>query len=161
MTTILPGTFFLCCHLPCRGNKKRSARRCQPSLTGKRAGIPPAPRRSAWLERQERTKMHRNTWKIPATVSMAIGVLLLTVVSGWPADRVKSETIEATAMGTGDQLGRTIGVTLNIYQYSTPDDKQLLVQAFEKGKNQGLVNALQKMKAVGHVEITGTLGYDS
>jgi len=104
--------------------------------------------------------MHRNTWKIPATVSMAIGVLLLTVVSGWPADRVKSETIEATAMGTGDQLGRTIGVTLNIYQYSTPDDKQLLVQAFEKGKNQGLVNALQKMKAVGHVEITGTLGYD-
>jgi hypothetical protein len=35
-----------------------------------------------------------------------------------------------------------------------------LVQAFEKGQNQGLVSALQKMKAVGHVEITGTLGYD-
>jgi hypothetical protein len=34
------------------------------------------------------------------------------------------------------------------------------VQAYEKGQNQGLVNALQKMKAVGHVEITGTLGYD-
>jgi hypothetical protein len=35
-----------------------------------------------------------------------------------------------------------------------------LLQAYEKGQNQGLVNALQKMKAVGHVEITGTLGYD-
>jgi hypothetical protein len=35
-----------------------------------------------------------------------------------------------------------------------------LVQAYEKGQNQGLANALQRMKAVGHVEITGTLGYD-
>jgi hypothetical protein len=35
-----------------------------------------------------------------------------------------------------------------------------LVQAFEKGQNQGLTTALSKMRAVGHVEITGTLGYD-
>ncbi len=34
------------------------------------------------------------------------------------------------------------------------------MQAFEKGQNQGLVNALQKMKSVGYIEITGTLGYD-
>ena len=34
------------------------------------------------------------------------------------------------------------------------------MQAYEKGQNQTLVNALQRMKAVGHVEITGTLGYD-
>jgi len=104
--------------------------------------------------------MYRNIWRIPATRLIAIGVLLLPVVSGWSADRVKSETIDASAMGTGTQLGQVIGITLNIYQYSTPQDKQLLVQAFEKGKNQGLVNALQKMKAVGHIEITGTLGYD-
>jgi hypothetical protein len=104
--------------------------------------------------------MYRNIWRIPATRLIAIGVFLLPVVSGWSADRVKSETIDASAMGTGTQLGQVIGITLNIYQYSTPQDKQLLVQAFEKGKNQGLVNALQKMKAVGHIEITGTLGYD-
>ena len=104
--------------------------------------------------------MYRNIWRIPATRLIAIGVFLLPVVSGWSADRVKSETIDASAMGTGTQLGQVIGITLNIYQYSTPQDKQLLVQAFEKGKNQGLVNALQKMKAVGRIEITGTLGYD-
>jgi hypothetical protein len=34
------------------------------------------------------------------------------------------------------------------------------VQAYAKGQNQGLVNALQKMRAVGHAEITDTLGYD-
>jgi hypothetical protein len=49
---------------------------------------------------------------------------------------------------------------LNIYDFSTPADKSVLVQAFAKGQNQGLVNALSRMKAVGHVEITGTLGYD-
>jgi hypothetical protein len=63
-------------------------------------------------------------------------------------------------MGTGTQMGQVIGVTLNIYDFSTLADRQVLVQAFDKGQNQGLVNALQRMRAVGHVEITGTLGYD-
>jgi hypothetical protein len=49
---------------------------------------------------------------------------------------------------------------LNIYQFSTPADRQVLVQAYEKSQNQGLANALQRMKAVGHVEIARTLGYD-
>jgi len=74
--------------------------------------------------------------------------------------RDKYETIDAQAHGTGTQLGATIGVTLNIYEFSTPADKQILVEAYEKGQNQGLANALQRMKAVGHVEITGTLGND-
>jgi hypothetical protein len=74
--------------------------------------------------------------------------------------REKYETIEAQAMGTGTQLGANIGVSLNIYEFSTPADKQILVEAYEKGQTNGLANALQKMKAVGHVEITGTLGYD-
>src|SRR5271156_729187 len=74
--------------------------------------------------------------------------------------RDKYETIDAQAFGTGTQLGQNIGVTLNIYEFSTPADRTLLVQAFEKGQNKGLVTALQKMKAVGHIEITGTLGND-
>jgi hypothetical protein len=57
-------------------------------------------------------------------------------------------------------VGSNIGVTLNIYDFSTPADRQILIQSFEKNQNQGLVNALQKMKAVGHVEVTGTLGND-
>src|ERR1700751_4124441 len=63
-------------------------------------------------------------------------------------------------MGTGTQMGANIGVTLNIYEFSTPADKVTLQQAYAKGQNQGLVNALQKMRAVGHIEITGTLGTD-
>jgi hypothetical protein len=89
---------------------------------------------------------------------VVVGIGLLATPSGFARD--KYETLEAQAFGTGTQMGQNIGVTLNIYEFSTPADRVTLVQAFEKGQNQGLVNALQKMKAVGHVEITGTLGYD-
>lgn len=85
-------------------------------------------------------------------------LLLLTSVPGFARD--KNETIDATAWGTSTQTGRNVGITIIIYQYSTPEDQSILVDAFQKGQNQGLVNALEKMKAVGHISITGTLGYD-
>jgi hypothetical protein len=88
-------------------------------------------------------------------------VLMSLVVAGRPGfARDKYETIDAQAYGTGTQLGQNIGVTLNIYEFSTPADKQILVQSFQTGQNKGLANALQKMRAVGHLEITGTLGND-
>ena len=71
-----------------------------------------------------------------------------------------NETIGAQAFGTGTELGHNIGVTLNIYGLSTPEDRQLLVQAFNRGQNEGLVTALRKMKPVGRVSITGTIGFD-
>lgn len=87
-------------------------------------------------------------------------LVLLTALPGLPDDRSKPETIDATAMGTSTQMGAVVGVTVIIYNYSTPEDRQVLVQAFTKGQNQGLVNALTKMRAVGRISITGTLGYD-
>lgn len=96
---------------------------------------------------------------IIASRCLVIAALVLAATTAGSA-REKYETIEAQAWGTGTQMGASIGVTLNIYEFSTPADRVTLVQAFEKGQNQGLVNALAKMKAVGHVEITGTLGND-
>ena len=96
--------------------------------------------------------------KLAVASLLLSGLLLVASLPGFARD--KDETIDATAFGTGTQLGANIGVTLNIYQFSTPADKAVLVQAYEKGQNQGLANALQRMKAVGHVEITGTLGND-
>jgi hypothetical protein len=92
---------------------------------------------------------------------IAIAMLSVIVASTCPVfARDRNETIDAQAFGTGTQLGQNIGVTLNIYEFSTPADTAILKQAFLKGQNNGLANALQKMKAVGHVEITGTIGYD-
>lgn len=84
---------------------------------------------------------------------------LLTIGSA-PAFSQKAETIEATAEGTGTQMGQMVNIRLTINDYSTLEERQILVQAFAKGQNQGLVNALTKMRAVGHISLTGTIGYD-
>jgi hypothetical protein len=92
---------------------------------------------------------------------MGIGLLgLILAGSSTAFSKDRYETIDAQAYGTGTQLGANIGVTLNIYEFSTPADRAILVQAYQKGQNEGLYNALWKMRAVGHVEITGTLGND-
>src|ERR1700722_15653001 len=72
----------------------------------------------------------------------------------------KPETIEATAMGTDTQLGKEFSITLTVYEYSPRADKQILAEAFQNGKDQGLYNALSKMKVVGRIAVTGTIGYD-
>jgi hypothetical protein len=94
-----------------------------------------------------------------------LAALLLTAVTlvisaGQEKAGVKVGTIDATATGTSTQLGKTINVKVNIYQFSTEEDRAILVEAYKKGQNQGLVNALTKMKADGHIAITGTIGYD-
>ena len=91
---------------------------------------------------------------------MLICLFSLGSASSFSQDRSKPETIEATARGTETQMGTEFPVTLTIYEYSTPAEKQILIEAFQNGKDQGLFNALSKMKAVGHIAVSGTLGYD-
>ena len=69
---------------------------------------------------------------------------------------LRPETIQATY----SQAGNTIGVTLIVYNYSTPSDLQTLSQAFQKGQDRELATALSITKAVGHCSITGALSYD-
>src|SRR5438067_6950183 len=65
---------------------------------------------------------------------LVVAALALVATTAGSA-REKYETIEAQAFGTGTQMGANIGVTLNIYEFSTPADRVTLVQAFEKGQN--------------------------
>jgi len=93
--------------------------------------------------------------------TLLLGALLLTAVTlAISADDRKVEVIDATAMGTSTQLGKTVNVKVTIYEFSTEEDRQILIDAFKKGQNQGLVNALSKMRAVGRIAVTGTIGYD-
>ena len=105
-------------------------------------------------------KASNKSYRWVLIASLVSGLLIVVAFPGLSANGVKDETIEATAMGTNTQMGQMVGISLEIYSYSTPADKQILVDAFSKGQNQGLVNALTKMHAVGHISITGTLGYD-
>jgi hypothetical protein len=110
----------------------------------------------------ETSKMGSKSYKWALASLMASGLLLAAAIPALSQKpkKVKNETIEASAMGTGTQMGQVINISVEIYDYSTPEDRQVLVDAFSKGQNQGLVNALTKMHAVGHISITGTLGYD-
>jgi hypothetical protein len=92
-------------------------------------------------------------------ISLLIGLLMISSVQGF-GQRGSTETIDATAFGTSTQLGRVFGVKIIIYEFSDPEDRDILVQAFQKGQNDGLVNALERMKSVGRIQIPGTLGFD-
>jgi len=87
-----------------------------------------------------------------------ISLLIASVPSF--GQRGSTETIDATAFGTSTQMGRTFGVKIIIYEFSSPEDRDILVQAFQQGQNDGLVNALEKMRSVGRIQISGTLGYE-
>ena len=63
-------------------------------------------------------------------------------------------------MGTSTQLGRSVSVTVIINELSPPSDQKILIDAFQKKGNEGLVNALSKMSSKGRIAITGTLGGD-
>ncbi len=91
---------------------------------------------------------------------LLVPLLLTAVTLALCADDRKVETIDATAMGTSTQLGKIVNIKVNIYEYSTEEDRQILIEAFKKGQNEGLVNALTRMKSVGRIAVTGTLGYD-
>ncbi len=89
-------------------------------------------------------------------------VIVLLLIASVPSvgQRKSNETIDATAFGSSTQMGRNFGVKITIYEFSSPEDRDILVQAFAKGQNDGLANALEKMKSVGRIAIPGTLGYD-
>lgn len=75
-------------------------------------------------------------------------------------EKSKREYIEATADGTSTQMGRRVSVTITIEGYSTPEDQKILVEAFNKGGSEGLLDAVSKMKAKGRIALPGTLGFD-
>ena len=104
--------------------------------------------RTLVLGQQHLRNRRENMPTSPGTAKIAIkslvfaGALMIGTLTGFARD--KYETIDAQAFGTGTQLGQNIGVTLNIYEFSTPADRVVLVQAYEKGQNQGLVTALSE-----------------
>ncbi len=93
------------------------------------------------------------TTSIASIAVFALG-LILPVFAG-----AQTETIDATARGTSTQMGAIGNVKLVISDFSTPEDRQTLVDAFKKGQSQGLYQALEKMKPVGQIQTPGTVGY--
>ncbi len=100
---------------------------------------------------------------IAIAVMAMTSVLLLTGQKSSAQDGTKlpkSIFIQAQAMGQSTQLGQMHSVNIIIEEFSTQEDQKVLLDAFNEKQNEGLVNALSKMKSKGRIAITGTLGYD-
>jgi hypothetical protein len=64
-------------------------------------------------------------------------------------------TIQATAMGTSTQMGRLFNINIHIEQFSTPDDRKALIDAFKRSGQDGLVDVLEHMKSKGRIRFAG------
>lgn len=70
-------------------------------------------------------------------------------------------TIHAVVQGTGTQQGQMYDVHIHIEQFSAPDDRKALFDAFARSGQEGLVAVLEDMKPKGNVRFTnGGLGND-
>jgi hypothetical protein len=97
------------------------------------------------------------------SLGAALVILGLMMLAGGnvPAqDKPKRETFQATAMGQAQELGKSFNVNINIEEYSTPEDQQALLQAFNTDGMEGLSKALGNMKSKGRLSINGMLGYE-
>jgi hypothetical protein len=102
----------------------------------------------------------RRLTNISLAIVGAMSLMLLTNTASSAQKLPKSITIQATAMGTSTQMGRSASINLIIEELTTDEERAGLLEAFQQKGNEGLVNALNKMKSKGRMSVTGTLGYD-
>jgi len=92
---------------------------------------------------------------------LAISVLSVLVTIGTSVQAQKGMTIQATVMGTSTQMGQMYNVNIYIQQYSTPEERQLLINAFKTKGQDGLINVLEDLKPKGRVRFaSGGVGND-
>ena len=94
--------------------------------------------------------------------AITVSVLLLLLAGiGTTVQAQGRMTIQATAMGTSTQMGKIYSVNILIEQFSTPDDRKALIDAFTRSGQDGLVDVLQDMKPKGRVRFaSGGVGND-
>jgi hypothetical protein len=84
-----------------------------------------------------------------------VGLLALGTASGFSSSP-NPEKIQATYA----QDGNVVSVTLVIYGYTTPSEKQVLSRAFDEGQDRGLAVALSKTKAAGLCSLSGSDSFE-
>ncbi|HEX5886906.1 MAG TPA: hypothetical protein VFY67_20365 [Pyrinomonadaceae bacterium] len=102
----------------------------------------------------------RKLMKVSLMITGVVSLMLLANSLGSAQKLPKHIYIQASAMGTSTQMGRVVSVNLIIEELSSDEERAGLLEAFQQKGNEGLVNALHKMKSKGRMSVTGTLGYD-
>ncbi len=87
-------------------------------------------------------------------------LMLSAVTAGAQSPPPQRMMIQATAMGTSTQFGKTFNVNLHIDRFSTAADRKILLDAFTRSGHDGLVDALAKMKSKGRIATPWGVGND-
>ncbi len=105
--------------------------------------------------------------KILIGLLMSVSGVVMTVFpqADSQPQKQRSESFSALAYlpaGAGPRMvgpGANANVTIYIKRYSTDAEAQQLAQALLNGGQEELVKAMEKMKAIGKVELTGRVGF--
>ena len=118
-----------------------------------------------------------NPWKIAEVLNMKAKIFIVLcllvscpVMSGFSQSssqeqKQKSETFSALAVlpaGAGPRMvapGANTTISIYIKRYSTDAEAQELAQALLSGGQDAVVKAMEKMKAIGKVSLTGRVGF--
>ena len=92
--------------------------------------------------------------KLMSTCSCVVAMLTMSVFAVGQV-----ESIDAIARGTSTQMGKQFNVKVSIDQFSTPEDRQTLIEAFQKGGHDELARTLSKMKPVGRIRLPSNTGF--
>lgn len=96
-------------------------------------------------------------------IAHAIGVCIvgaLLVLAANPADAKKKEVIErfhGNAMSL--DVGRAAQVQIGIYEWTSDEERQALIQAFNQGGNEAAYKHLGKLEDKGYLRGAQTMGY--
>src|SRR5262245_61299539 len=92
--------------------------------------------------------------------SQLLGItLLLTAAAASAADKVKP--IEKyIAFGVSQQRGKTSSIQIGIERWSTPEERQALVDILKQKGPQALADALAKMPRIGWIRLPNTRAQD-
>ncbi len=89
---------------------------------------------------------------------LSLVLLLATAAgSGQAPQRMK---IRMTATGTSTQLGKMVNVDIIIESFSTPEERQSLIDAFARKGQDGLIDVLEDLKSKGRISTPWGIGND-
>ena len=98
---------------------------------------------------------------IRSTLPTLLAIALLATVSGSAEAKEKKEKIEQyTARAFNVQKGRAANINIVINEWTTPEEREGLIQTFLDGGSKALYNALNHKSEKAYLKLAGSLGYD-
>ncbi len=99
----------------------------------------------------------RHTKRAFRTV-FGLSLVLLLAAGASSSQAPQRMKIRMTAMGTSTQMGKMVNVDIIIESFSTPQERQSLIDAFARSGQEGLISVLEDLKPKGRISTPWGVG---